>query len=510
MRGTALIYSAVEGHVMNEGPLHGVLVQTMKGGPDFRWHTIDLTPYKGRRAHLEFSPEGDTFGVARVIQSASPPADDIFDAPPEYSEWDGVKKPVPLAQQAARLRGRFAASLAALARETPPPDPIDVHRVNWLRKHLDLFEWEITDIPGIFIIPDQRLPGGGRAFIKNVERATKLIKHYEHFRSESHLAPAIMDGSAVDERLFIRGNYKTHGEVVPRRFLEALAGPDPIKSAHGSGRLELAQQMTDPTLNPFFTRVFVNRVWHHLFGRGIVSSVDNFGALGELPTHPELLDVLADQFAKDDYSLKRLIRKIVLTDAYQRSSRPSEEAIQIDPENLLLQHARVRRLEGEAIRDAILSVSGRLDAKLFGPSVPVHLTDFQQGRGRPASGPIDGAGRRSIYLAVRRNFLSPFLLAFDTPIPFSTVGRRTVSNVPAQALILLNDPFVHQQADWWASRILKESGSSEERLSRMFLAAFSRHPTSEELTACRELATKNAWPNLAHVLINMKEFSFLE
>src|SRR5206468_709075 len=115
------------------------------------------------------------------------------------------------------------------------------------------------------------------------------------------------------------------------------------------------------------------------------------------------------QFGKDGYNVKSLIRQIAQTEAYQRSSTPSVEADKIDPTNALLQHARVRRLDGEAIRDALLSVSGRLDTKLFGPSVPVHLTDFQQGRGRPESGPLDGAGRRSIYLSVRRNFLSPFL-----------------------------------------------------------------------------------------------------
>src|SRR5581483_7670768 len=137
------------------------------------------------------------------------------------------------------------------------------------------------------------------------------------------------------------------------------------------------------------------------------------------------------------------------------------------------------------IRDAMLAVSGRLDQREYGPSVPIHLTPFLQGRGRPASGPLDGNGRRSVYLAVRRNFLSPFLLAFDTPIPFSTVGRRTVSNVPAQALILLNDPFVQQQAQTWAKRTLALPGTPAERIGAMYLAAFGRPATEQELTACR-------------------------
>src|SRR5205809_5367283 len=166
------------------------------------------------------------------------------------------------------------------------------------------------------------------------------------------------------------------------------------------------------------------------------------------------------------------------------SSQPEEHGDPADPQNLLLHRMRIRRLEGEAIRDAMLAVSGRLDRRQYGPPVPVYLTPFMEGRGRPQSGPLDGDGRRSLYVAVRRNFLSPMMLAFDTPAPFSTVGRRTVSNVPAQALILMNDPFVHQQAVLWAKRCLRERGSSEERITGMYLSAFSRPPSDVELRAC--------------------------
>jgi len=181
---------------------------------------------------------------------------------------------------------------------------------------------------------------------------------------------------------------------------------------------------------------------------------------------------------------------------------------------------RPRRLEGEAIRDAILAVSGRLQPRLYGPSVPVHLTPFMEGRGRPQSGPLDGDGRRSIYLAVRRNFLSPFLMAFDTPIPFSTVGRRSLSHVPAQALILLNDPFVHQQAELWAKRVLAQEGTSRQRIERMYESAFSRPPTEAEIAACLDFLERQtrlhgqaestlAWADLAHTLFNIQEFIFV-
>jgi len=193
-----------------------------------------------------------------------------------------------------------------------------------------------------------------------------------------------------------------------------------------------------------------------------------------------------------------------------------------------LHRARVRRLEAEPIRDAILAISGRLDDRLDGPSVPVHLTAYMDGRGKPsASGPLDGDGRRSVYLAVRRNFLTPMLLAFDAPIPFSTVGRRNVSNVPAQALTLMNDPLVAGQAALWADRVLRPAGTAPaDRLAAMYLAAFAREPGPEESALALEFledqgaelglpagawrTDRRVWAGLAHVLWNSKEFVFLD
>jgi hypothetical protein len=247
--------------------------------------------------------------------------------------------------------------------------------------------------------------------------------------------------------------------------------------------------------------------------------VDNLGVLGEPPTHPELLDFLADRFVRQGWSLKRLIRALVLSRAYRMSSVSDTHAAVADPQNLLLAHMRHRRLEGEAIRDAVLAVSGRLDRRMYGPPINVHLNEFQTGRGQPPSGPLDGAGRRSVYLSVRRNFLSAFLLAFDTPIPFSTVGRRSVSNVPAQALILMNDPFVHQQAQTWARRTLAEPGPAQQRIQWMYLEALGRPAGEAECPLCLEFLQHRApiawqsdpaaWTDLAHALINTKEFLFV-
>jgi len=266
------------------------------------------------------------------------------------------------------------------------------------------------------------------------------------------------------------------------------------------------------------SRVIVNRVWHHLIGRGIVPSVDNFGALGERPSHPELLDYLARQFVADGWSIKRLIRAIMCSATYRMASAADPEQDGRDPDNRLLHRAFLQRLEGEAIRDEILSVSGRLDARAFGPAVPIHLSDFMEGRGRPESGPLDGNGRRSIYLSISRNFLAPMMIAFDTPIPFNTMGRRATSNVPAQALILMNDPFVIAQAERWAKRLPGDLPPAQ-RIALMYRQAFAREPLPAEREAALAFLAASqpgaapgaqAWSDLAHALFTAKEFIFIQ
>jgi hypothetical protein len=510
VKGAGQAYAAVDQHVLINGPLHAVLVKGFKTGADFQWIEHNLSNYKGRHVHIEFTPAGNAdFAIALVVQADRTPG--------------MLNRPNPLLLR--MLSGNDAGSVETLAagyqhllmdvlerlasdRLLGSPDGTAyAASANWLVQRPELFVGDgstgnrLTEIVNPFLARRARLIG--------------------QIKRESRLALAMLDGTGQDEHVFIRGSPKVPGELVQRRFLEALTGPGGISVVRGSGRLQLARQMVDPALNPFLARVMVNRVWHHLFGRGIVASVDNFGVLGEPPTHPELLDYLADRFVKEGWSIKKLIRSLILSRTYQMSAQPDARADQADPQNLLLHRMRIRRLEGEAIRDAMLAVSGRLSDRLYGPSVPVYLTAFQDGRGRPASGPLDGDGRRSIYLAVRRNFLSSLLLAFDTPIPFSTVGRRTVSNVPAQALILMNDPFVHQQAEIWARRMLDRGGSAKKRITGMYLSAFARPPNGTEIGACLDFLNRQAqldgtsldeaapWTDLAHVLLNAKEFIFL-
>ncbi len=387
VKGAGMVYAAVDSHVMIAGPLHGQLVGDLPASDTLHWAAIDLTPYKGRRAHLEFTAAaGSSFAVARVVQAEAAPGPVDSSNHALLTLLNGRDARTPEGLAAAYQRAFLdAAKRLGADRIVEAPDAADYARLaNWLLKHTDL------------------LPDANAAALQETADAA-LAEQRElagQIRRDSRLALAMQDGDGVNEHVFKRGSYKTLGDLAPRHLLEALTGPAPLPSlpprvgeggvrARGSGRLELARQMTDPTIDPFVPRVMVNRIWHHLFGRGIVASVDNFGVMGEAPTHPELLDYLADRFVKDGWSVKKTIRTLVLSSAYRMSSHPTE-ADKDDPQNLLLHRARLRRLEGEAIRDAMLSVSGRLDLKMYGPSVPVHLTPFLVGRGRPADGPLDG------------------------------------------------------------------------------------------------------------------------
>ena len=511
IEGAGHAYAAVDSHAMINGPLHNELAKETGGNSDLpmRWITLDLSRYAGHRVHLEFSPKQDEdFRVLMVVEGPRP-------KPPEQRANALVKPGMAMAE----CRELVKTTLEMLSGDRIAADGQAPDRAA-------LSGWLIAEA-GLAEDPPKELAAARAAYLAERKRIVDGIQR------DSRVCLAMWDGTQTDERLLIRGNHRTPGPVVPRRALEALQRTGGGRQATenrgqstGSGRLELARQLVDPH-NPLTSRVIVNRVWQHLFGRGIVPSADNFGVLGQPPTHPELLDHLAHEFMQDGWSLKRLIRRIVLSRTYQQASAVRSQESEADPQNVLFHRQNLRRLEGEAIRDAILAVSGRLDRTQFGPSVPVHLTPFMQGRGRPGtSGPLDGSGRRSIYVAVRRNFLSPMMLAFDTPIPASTVGRRNVSNVPAQALILMNDPFVVEQSRVWAKRLLVDATASpESRVCRMYREAFSREPTTDELAAAqaflstqaeeygvsRDSAASNErlWADLAHVLFNVKEFVWL-
>ncbi len=316
------------------------------------------------------------------------------------------------------------------------------------------------------------------------------------------------EDAAHDMRLHVRGSHLNPGEEVPRRFLRILGGDEPESYKDGSGRLALARALTSPG-NPLVARVMVNRIWKHHFGEGLVATVDNFGAMGERPSHPELLDWLTARFIESGWSVKAMHRLILGSAAYRMASAPTDAAIEKDPRNRLLSYMPARRLDAESIRDSILSVSGSLDTTVHGPSVTPHISPWQDGRGKPASGPLDGKGRRSVYLEVRRNFLTPLLLAFDYPLPATAAGRRSISSVPSQALALMNNEFVAGEAEKWAVRAGREFHDPGERLTSMYERAFARPPTAAERARVEAfLKQGGTWTEAAHALLNTKEFLF--
>jgi hypothetical protein len=339
------------------------------------------------------------------------------------------------------------------------------------------------------------------------------------------IAPGIGDGGAgYEQPVFVRGDCMRPGEKVPRRYLEVLSSLGDAFAAPGSGRLELAQRIAIEK-NPLTARVMVNRVWQHLFGTGLVRTVDDFGHVGDRPSHPELLDYLAAQFVKEGWSVKRLIRSIVLSRTFGLANQPSAAARDVDPQNRLLSHYPARRLEAEAIRDAILSTSGRLDPVLFGMSVQPFREQDNADR-RLFAGPLDGDGRRSIYIKNNLMEAPKFLGAFNFPGGKVAQGKRDVTNVPAQALALLNDPFVLQQAETWVAKLVARPDMTVgPRIDAMFQTALGRLPGVAERShferAVARLAElhqvpegellKNVpvWKDLAHAVFNLKEFIYI-
>jgi hypothetical protein len=271
--------------------------------------------------------------------------------------------------------------------------------------------------------------------------------------------------------------------------------------------------------------VIVNRVWHHMFGRGLVATVDNFGREGERPTHPELLDYLAARFVSEGWSIKKLIRFIAESQTFQQSNVSNNSGQELDPRNTLLHHFPSRRLPAEGVRDSILLASGRLDPALHGPSIAPARTEPQDYR-RLFNGPLDGAGRRSVYTQITRMEGSRFLEIFDYPNPMAARGARDVTNVPAQALALLNDPFVLDQARVWGERLARDGApTSEARIDSMFRAALNRPASSAERERFTGLAAELAslhgvprgqllsstavWRDVAHTIFNLKEFVYI-
>ncbi len=282
---------------------------------------------------------------------------------------------------------------------------------------------------------------------------------------------------ALDTRLLVRGELDQPGQLVEPGFLQVVNHQSSAISK-GSGRLQLAEWIANAE-NPLTARVIANRIWHWSFGQGLVRSLDDFGATGEAPSHPELLDFLAKELVEGNWSLKTLIREIVLSRTWQQSSSFQPSHFEIDPENRLLWRANQRRLEAEAIRDAMLTVSGNL--QVGRPQKPL-LADIGEGTvGQSVFEPeirkIE-TNLRSVYLPRVRNVLPSGLELFDAPDASNVTGARETTVVPLQALYAMNDDFVRRQAEAFADRLLQMP--SRERIDFAHLTAFGRLPTARE------------------------------
>ena len=362
-----------------------------------------------------------------------------------------------------------------------------------------------------------------------IDKNAHLAKLVSEYRRVEQQLPFAHTANSMDERglspvnypLNIRGSVDEPGPMVSRDFLEVFAGQHNVKQSPGSGRRELAEFLVSPQ-HPLTARVYVNRVWPWIFGNGLVRTPNDFGHLGAQPTHPELLDYLAREFIADGWSTKRLIRRMILSRAFRQSGQVTEAAKRLDADNRLWHHYPTRRLEAEAIRDTLLMVSGQLDRRLYGPPI-----DPPRSKADPAkrlfNGPLDGNGRRSIYL--RMSIMDPpkFLVGFNLPDLKLPTGKRDVTNVPNQALILMNDPFVKAQSQEWAAKLVKQQQKSvAPRIKQMFLEAYGREPDQSELNRWTGLvqelggtmdprsllANQSLWNHVAHALFNTKEFIY--
>lgn len=440
-------------YVIHDYPRNGTVYPVAGLKSEWQWQRLDLGYWDGDSVHLEVATAADAplmarneprswFGVrdVLVVKKNEPAPTEFNECLDSWFELAAIRNPKSINEAAELLTTSLRQAVT-----------------NWSTDKASDAEALLVDA----CLKHDLLPNSAKGQL--VGSITPLVAEYRRLEAELPVptrVPSLEEAADRTQPLYERGNHKLPKETVPRRFLEALNGtPYPTTT---SGRLQLADDVLRAN-NPLTRRVIVNRLWHHLFGRGIVATPDNFGRLGHAPTHPELLDHLATQFAAQGGSIKQMVRYLVTSESWRLSSHAEPAAQQRDPDNQWWSHAMVRRLEAEAIRDSLLAVSGQLNRDLYGA-------------------PVDGGSvRRSVYVRVQRNALDPFLRAFDFPEPFTAVGRRDVTNVPAQSLTLMNDERVGALATAWATRALSESGSDATRTQSMFMAALGRPAETTEV-----------------------------
>jgi hypothetical protein len=369
-------------------------------------------------------------------------------------------------------------------------------------------------------------------------KATKKKKtDLENTEMPFETAYAIAEGKKFENcKVQLKGDPERLGVEVPRRFPLVLGGQTMSDGSHGSGRRELAEWIASKD-NPLTARVMVNRLWHHHFGRGIVPTPNDFGKQGKAASHPELLDYLALRFIESGWSLKAMNRLMVLSRTYQMASEsqmtndqePMTKQIPnpksqipngatVDPSNELLWHFNRQRLDAESIRDTLLVLGGNLDATMGEghPFPPQPAWDFTQHKPFKA---VYDTNRRSVYLMTQRIQRHPLMAIFDGPDTGASTGSRVTSTTTLQALYFLNDPFVHEQADKLAARLMESQSDDKGRISLAYELCFCREPTAEELSISQGYLKKlqgqeenagDAWRSFVRVLLRSNEFVYLD
>lgn len=374
-------------------------------------------------------------------------------------------------------------------------------------------------------VPEKKEPLYPEAAKSELKKLRDSLKDLEKSAPEIPSAMGVSEDKPADVPIHVRGSHLKLGEVVPRHVPAVLRGPSvPEFTPQSSGRMELARWLVDPQ-HPLTARVMVNRVWRWHFGRGLVSSTDNFGLLGDRPTHPELLDWLAQHLVQEGWSLKTLHRTILLSSTYRQSSNPSPQTLERDPANQLWGRVPVRRLDAEEIRDALLAVSGQLDPNQGGPVLKVKNRDYLFDHTSKDLTEYTSV-RRSLYLPVIRNNVYDVFQLFDYPDAAVPNGNRISTTVAPQALMMLNSELVLQASDHLASRLTQDVTTDDvARISRLFQLAYGRDPTESErdeqqgflrsaeqaFESAADAAARrqSAWSTLCQVILAANEFIYV-
>jgi hypothetical protein len=365
--------------------------------------------------------------------------------------------------------------------------------------------------------PEKIFTEEARAKWTRLKAELKTIK--ETGPAEPPFACGVAEGEPVEQHVFLRGNPASHGDLVPKAFPAVLVRDQQPQIEHGSGRLELANWLANPD-NPLPARVMVNRIWQGHFGEGLVRTANNFGIVGERPSHPELLDWLAETFISQGWSVKKMHRLIMLSSAYRMSSEITPEKNAKDVDNRLLSRFGMRRMTVEEIRDSLLQLDGDIDLTMGGSLQTGEGTDKEFSDGRKSLHP-DNSKRRTVYLPLRRSNLATLFTLFDFGDGTTSTEIRAQTNVAPQALFMMNSKFVAERSGFLAKLLLKNETSDEQRVHRAWYKVLGRQPSGEETGASLEYirrfpvkasddeARLLAWTSLCRTLIASNDFIYI-